>query len=56
MASQRRASKPRPPRHEQLNEGLVVKAKTGGEHKNRKDKRTTKKQFEKELTSELAGE
>lgn len=56
MASQRRASKPRPPRHEQLNEGLVSKAKTGGEHKNRRNKRTTKKQFERELSSELTGE
>jgi hypothetical protein len=56
MASQRRASKPRPPRHEQLNEGLVVKAKTGGEHKNRKDKRTTKNQFDKEFKAELLGD
>jgi hypothetical protein len=36
-----------------LNEVLLAKAKGGGEHRNRKDKRTTRKQLEKELQKEL---
>lgn len=51
MAAQRQRT--RPPRHEGLNELLVTKAKGGGEHRNRKDKRTYKRKLDKELKDEL---
>jgi hypothetical protein len=51
MASQRQRI--RPPRREGLNEVLVSKAKGGGEHKNRKDKRTYKRKLDNELKEEL---
>jgi hypothetical protein len=45
--------KTRPPRHESLNNELVTRQKAGGSHKNRKEKRTTKNQFDKEILDEL---
>ena len=53
MVSRRRISKPRPkpPRHEVLNEEL--RANKPGTHKDSRHKRSVKAKLEKELTEEL---